>query len=237
MPTTLCFDLDNTLLDDDASLRACVHRVCEDLTPHLPPFDADALCTHYIGVSDGYWLSQPYAPSALPDARLRFWAETLAIFGCDDPKVALLGRDAYAQYRYEVCLTYDDTQDVLAELHGRYRLAVITNGLGEQQRARLQKSGLERYFDAIVASTDVEVNKPDAAVFHHTLKLLGADPADTWHIGDSLSADVQGAHNAGLAAAVWINRRAAERLDTDPTPHYEVASLSAFKELLARFES
>jgi hypothetical protein len=29
MPTTLLFDLDNTLLDDDASLRACVRRVCD----------------------------------------------------------------------------------------------------------------------------------------------------------------------------------------------------------------
>jgi hypothetical protein len=37
MPTTLCFDLDNMLLDDDASLLACVRRMCDDLVPHLPP--------------------------------------------------------------------------------------------------------------------------------------------------------------------------------------------------------
>lgn len=237
-PTTLCFDLDNTLLDDDASLRACVRKVCDDLVSHLQPFDADAMAHHYITLSDAYWLNLgKYDPATLPETRLRFWSETLAAFGCDDPKVATLSRDAYSTYRYEFSVVYDDTEAVLAGLHRHFRLAVITNGVGEQQRARIRSAGLDKYFDAVVASTDVGAGKPDAAVFEHTLNLVGADPRETWHIGDSLSADVQGAYNAGLAAAVWLNRHAAQPHGAGPRPHHEVDSLVSFANLLDRYAS
>jgi putative hydrolase of the HAD superfamily len=131
-------------------------------------------------------------------------------------------------------VTYAETTRVLQELHRKYRLAVITNGVGEQQRARLALAGLSGYFDVVVASTDIDAGKPDSAVFEHTLGLLGVDPGDTWHIGDSLSADVQGAHNAGLAAAVWLNRNGLPRNEGDPKPHYEVDSLTALPRLLNR---
>ena len=236
MPTTLLFDLDNTLWDDDASLQACVLRVCDDLRAHLAPFDAGVLTRHYIELSDTYWVNQPYDPALLPAARYGFWAQTLAtICGCDDPTVIQLARDAYTQYRYESAVCYDETHAVLEALHARYRLAAITNGVGEQQRARLESTGLHRYFDAVVASTDVEVAKPEAAVFHHTLRLLDARSHDAWHVGDSLVADVQGAHNAMLGAAVWLNRHAKAREETDPLPHHEVTSLQDFAALLQRF--
>src|SRR5690606_268839 len=115
-------------------------------------------------------------------------------------------RDAYARYRYEFAVPFDETKEVLERLQGRYRLAVITNGVGEQQRARLEAAGLEPYFDVVVAATDIDAGKPDPAVFQHTLDLLGARPGEAWHIGDSLTADVVGARSAGLEAAVWLNR-------------------------------
>jgi HAD superfamily hydrolase (TIGR01549 family) len=236
MPTTLCFDLDNTLLDDDASLQACVRRVCDDLVGHLPPFDAEAMTREYIALSDAYWEGRPYVAAALPDARLKFWTETLAAYGCDDPSVILHARDAYAAWRYNFAVTYDETLHAMESLRGRYRLAVITNGAGEQQRTRIRAAGLEGYFDVIVASSDIDAGKPDAAVFEHTLRLLGASQRETWHIGDSLAFDVQGAHNAGLGAAVWLNRRALKRAPSDPEPHYEVESLQGFVRLLEGFE-
>jgi putative hydrolase of the HAD superfamily len=234
VPTTLCFDLDNTLLDDDASLQACVRRVCDELVEHLPPFDAEAMTRDYIALSDSYWVGRPYEAAALPDARLKFWTETLVAYGCNDAELFLHARDTYARYRYEFAVTYAETVQVLQALHGQYRLAVITNGVGEQQRARLDLCGLACYFDVVVASTDVGAGKPDPLVFEHTLALLGEAPNAAWHIGDSLTADVQGAQNAGLAAAVWLNRRGQHPAIGDPEPHYELDSLTALVRLLER---
>ena len=237
MPTTLFFDLDDTLWDDDASLQACVLRVCEGLVAHLPPFDALTLTRDYIRRSDDYWTRQRWDVELIPDARLQLWTETLAVFGCDDPRIAEETRDAYTAYRHEHAICYDETQEVIASLHGRYRLAAITNGHGGVQRARLAIAGIERFFDAVVSATDIDAVKPDPAMFDHALKLVGAMARDTWHIGDSLGSDVAGAHNARLAGAVWLNRHGRSRADTDPEPHFEVGSLREFADLLERSRS
>jgi putative hydrolase of the HAD superfamily len=237
MPTTLLFDLDNTLWDDDASLEACVLQVCGGLVAHLPPFDAMTLTRDYIRRSDEYWTTKRYDVELLPDARLMLWTETLAAYGCDNPRIAERTRDAYTTYRGEHAVCYEETQDVVAALHGRYRLAAITNGHGEVQRARLRAAGLERFFDTVVSATDVEQVKPHAAIFEHTLKVVGASPREAWHIGDSLGSDVAGARNAGLDAAVWLNRHGHVRAEGDPEPHHEVESLRAFAALLERFGS
>ena len=234
MPTTLCFDLDNTLWDDDASLVACVMRVCDGLVPHLPPLDAMTLTRDYIRRSDEYWLSKRYDVEVLPDARLKLWTETLTAYGCDNPRIAEQTRDAYTAYQQAFAICYDETPDVIAGLHERYRLVAITNGPGEVQRARLRVAGLDRFFAAIVAATDVDVAKPSAAMFEHALSLADATPKDAWHIGDSLGSDVAGARNAGLDAAVWLNRHGHRRAETDPEPHHEVESLRAFAALLER---
>ena len=237
MPKTLCFDLDNTLWDDDASLQACVMRVCGGLVAHLKPFDAFTLARDYIRRSDDYWLTKRWDVELLPDARLQLWTETLAAYGCDDPGVVLQARDAYTTYRHEHAVCYEDTQEVIARLHSRYRLAAITNGHGEVQRARLRVAGLEAFFAAVVSATDIDLVKPNAAMFLCLLAMVGASPRETWHIGDSLTADVQGARNAGLDAAVWLNRHGHRRTESDPEPHHEVESLKAFAALLERYES
>ena len=182
-------------------------------------------------------MTKRYDVELLPDARLQLWTETLAAYGCDDPHVALQTRDAYTTYRGQHAICYDETREVVAHLHERYRLAAVTNGHGEVQRARLRAARLDAFFDAVISATDVELVKPHAGIFQHTLKVVGATPRDSWHIGDSLKSDIAGARNAGLDAAVWLNRHGHRRTDTDPEPHHEVDSLTAFAALLERYGS
>lgn len=234
MPTTLCFDLDDTLWDDGASLEACVLKVCDGLVPHLPPFDALTLARDYIRRSDEFWLSRRYDVELLPDARLQLWTEVLTDYGCDDPRVAIETRDVYTAQRQTFAVCYDETLEVVARLAEQFRLVAITNGPGEVQRHRLKVAGLDRYFAGVVAATDVELAKPDPAMFLHALKLTGASPEEAWHIGDSLGSDVAGALNAAFDAAVWLNRDGLTRAESDPKPHYEVEDLRQFAGLLER---
>ena len=64
---------------------------------------------------------------------------------------------------------------------------------------------LDRYFDAMISSADVGMHKPDANIFFYALEQLDAKPEEAIHVGDHLTADVQGAMNAGLHA-VYIDR-------------------------------
>jgi putative hydrolase of the HAD superfamily len=222
------FDLDDTLVDDAASFRIATARVCAELDGGL---DQVLLTATYVQVSDDYWTSRAYAYGDLYEVRLQLWRTALSACGCDDDSSASRARDLYTTYRMEVCEVYDETHSVLEALAGSHRLGVITNGHGETQRNRLRISGLDRYFDLILASTDIDAGKPDTAIFRHALKTVALAPDKALHVGDSLEADVAGALNAGLTA-VWLNRRGASREPHDPEPHHEIESLSELMGLL-----
>jgi putative hydrolase of the HAD superfamily len=76
-----------------------------------------------------------------------------------------------------------------------------------------------------VVSGDIGVGKPDPAIFRAALEKLELDPERVWHVGDSLEADIAGAHAAALGTAVWMNRHGAERPDGSPKPHHEISTL------------
>ncbi len=65
--------------------------------------------------------------------------------------------------------------------------------------------GLAPYFQAIVASARVGAAKPHPHIFQYALSRLEARPEECLHIGDSLSADVDGANGVGMEA-LWLVR-------------------------------
>lgn len=113
-----------------------------------------------------------------------------ATFG-DDPaqlSEALLRREIEASHPPE------DAAPTLDRLSGDHALGVLTNGPMAWQRAKLRGSGLEGYFDAVVASYEAGAHKPDPAPFDLAERRLPA--VDHVMVGDSAS-DVEGARAAG----------------------------------------
>lgn len=62
---------------------------------------------------------------------------------------------------------------------------------------------------------------------------MGCQPEEAVHVGDSLLADIRGAHQAGLAGAIWVNRDGARPLLPGMEP---VATLSSVLELPTALE-
>nr|MDJ0498493.1 HAD-IA family hydrolase [Acidimicrobiia bacterium] len=94
----------------------------------------------------------------------------------------------------------------------------------EVVRARIARLGLEPLFDAIVISGEVGVSKPDAAIFELALVALGQPEKPTaLMVGDSLSSDITGANNFGIAAC-WYNPARKTRPNGVNIDH-EIASL------------
>lgn len=94
---------------------------------------------------------------------------------------------------------------VLEELRGIARLAVVTNGMEEFQRAKLDAAGLTGLFDVVVSSAAVGASKPDPRIFEFALERIDGRAADAVMIGDNPLRDVAGAQAAGLRA-VWVDR-------------------------------
>jgi putative hydrolase of the HAD superfamily len=81
------------------------------------------------------------------------------------------------------------------------RLAVVSNSEGTVE-AMLVEQQLRDYFDTVVDSAVVGVAKPDPRIFQTALDRLGVGAVDAIMVGDSPTADIDGARAAGLRAAL-----------------------------------
>jgi HAD superfamily hydrolase (TIGR01509 family) len=82
------------------------------------------------------------------------------------------------------------------------RLVVLSNANGTLC-AHLERLGIVRYFDVVLDSFDVGVEKPDPRLFAIGLERSGAQAEATLHVGDFYEIDVVGARAAGLRAALF----------------------------------
>jgi len=106
--------------------------------------------------------------------------------------------------------------ELLEKLAGKYRMALITNGIAVVQKQRIEKAGLGKYFAEIVISEEVGYPKPDPLFFDITLKKLANPPKDEiLIIGDSLTSDIAGGNLSGIDTC-WFNP---ERRDNEGKFH------------------
>lgn len=84
------------------------------------------------------------------------------------------------------------------------QLGVVSN-FDSRLYAVLQTLDLTDYFTSVTISTEVGAAKPDAHIFLTALKKHQCTPEAAWHIGDSYTADYEGAKAAGLRG-IWIDR-------------------------------
>ncbi|GAA1608986.1 HAD family hydrolase [Actinoplanes couchii] len=104
--------------------------------------------------------------------------------------------------RYEAgWVAFDDALPTLRRFRDAgLTVAVLTNGDEDQQRDKLERTGLAGAVDVLVASSALPAGKPDPRAFRHAVDLLGVVPEQAVMIGDSLEKDVRGALAAGLSA-------------------------------------
>jgi putative hydrolase of the HAD superfamily len=187
---------------------------------HLP----QSVGFHYAFVGERIGLRLD--ASALDRAFARCWKQTPARPAIDGPRedddkgwwrdlvnrvldqvsrdVDELDRDAFFEGAYSyfaepgVWDLYPEVSEVLAALHGRFDLAVISNFDG-RLRMILEHLGLSKFFSHIFLSSELGADKPDPEIFLRALCLSGTPPNETLHVGDDPERDWKGATQAGLA--------------------------------------
>jgi putative hydrolase of the HAD superfamily len=87
-------------------------------------------------------------------------------------------------------------------------MALVTNGDKRQQRAKIERYDLGRYFDAVLIEGEFGAGKPDETVYRHVLESLGVPAAEAWMVGDHLEWDVGAPQRLGLRG-VWVDREGA----------------------------
>ncbi len=91
----------------------------------------------------------------------------------------------------------EGVEATLAELAQRHELTIFTKGHPEEQRMKIDRSGLGRYFTHTAI-----VKEKDAAAYQRLVEERRFDPRQTWMIGNSPKSDINPALEAGLNAVL-----------------------------------
>lgn len=224
--STLLFDLDNTLFD----AASCEPAAFDYALAAGDVADPGRYWEAFSEINNALWDAVVRQELTANEVQARRFSDLVVAAGLDaDPVVLadeyLVGMGAHGEL-------YPGAREVLERLRQRAALALVTNGLGEVVRARIDRLELEPLFDAILISGEVDTAKPGPEIFELTFEALGRPAKETaLMIGDSLSSDIAGAYNYGIAAC-WYNPAGKPRPDGLHIDH-EIASLQELSQLAA----
>jgi len=149
----------------------------------------------------GFYRAHHHAASD-PPALARLRAQCTEVLGEHLPAaaVALGPQELQAALVASLRFTaYPEVPRVLDALAARGVVLVVVSNWDVSLHEVLMSTGLAGRFAAVLTSAEHGAAKPDPSIFRAALALAGVeDPADAWHVGDDLEADVGGARAAGI---------------------------------------
>lgn len=193
------FDLDHTLFDSEESERLAFAAAMRSVG-----IDAgDDLALGFRTINQRLWRRVETGELTPNEVRDHRFIELFEAHRVDaEPRLVA---DHYVAGLGQHGDFYPGTIDVLDRVSAVATLALVTNGIGEVQRARIARLGLDRWFDAYVISGEVGISKPDPAIFDLAFDGLGThDRTSALMVGDNLASDIAGGAAAGIDTA-WID--------------------------------
>jgi len=115
-----------------------------------------------------------------------------------------------------------------------YRIGMIANGDSDNIRRIIGATGLQDYFNSIVISEEVGIEKPYQRIFEVALARLGVKPENAVMVGNKIDADILGANRAGMTSVwfKWNNRYSGTIDSSQEKPDFTINSLLELPRLL-----
>jgi putative hydrolase of the HAD superfamily len=195
----LFFDLDRTLWDFEKNSEIALFKLFLELGLNEAIDSFELFHSNYKKTNAHLW--KEYGAGRLSKENLRNdrFRLTLEQFDVNNPDLVTKISDGYVELSPQQTALFPHAHETLDYLQKEgYNMHIITNGFKEVQYIKLNKSGLDHYFDVIVCSEDVGQNKPSPAIFKHSLDSANAKATDSVMIGDDYEVDVVGAQNYGM---------------------------------------
>lgn len=217
----ILFDLDNTLTDFDIASHTAFKKLCEQ---QLNQPYSEELYASYKLHNGSMW--QAFERNEIDTQYLR-WKRFDLFFKANN--IQFDSHEANKFYLFEMteaATLKTGSLDVLKKLYGQCKLAIITNGLQENQRTILKNLNLTQYFEAIIVSDEIGASKPSKSFFDITFKTIGLESArNSLVVGDNLGSDIEGAFNYGLDSC-WFNEHLKIN-NRDFKPTYEIQNIES----------
>ena len=221
----LLFDADNTLFDCDAAEKNAHRQVCGK---HRLAFTEEGYAL-YRRCNAQLWQDFDRglcSKEFLLTERFRHYLSLTGETG--DPEA--MNRD-HLRALGESAVLLPGAEALCRRLAAGHELYLVTNAVESVQRARFERSAIRPYFRDVFISEAIGCGKPSPAYFAYVLRAVpGLTAENGLVIGDSLTSDIQGANNAGLACC-WFNPKGLPRPD-GLRIDYEVRTLEEIADLV-----
>jgi putative hydrolase of the HAD superfamily len=209
----ILFDLDDTLFDTHTGAEAALASSCAAAIAADPRLSEAEIRSGFHAalleteeqLARGSLFCRNGSPLDTMALYTHRWQATLLACDADTGPAGHLAAH-YLACRRRYFRLFPEVEECLPVLLRRYRAALLTNGISEFQREKIDSVRLERWFPAIFVSAEVGAWKPQPEAFHYALRAVGCPPQEAVMVGDSMRHDIAGAAAVGMRT-VWINRR------------------------------
>lgn len=222
----ILWDVDQTLLDFKQSESYAIKYCFRQLGITI---DDDTVAL-YSAINDGFWKKIEKNEIAKKDALVERFHALFMEIGMEHLDAAAFQKE-YAQALGSVYYYQDDSYELLKSLKGSCRQYLVTNGVTQVQMNKLGLSGLDKLVDGIFVSEQIGTPKPQKEYFDQCFALIpDFEKEKAIIVGDSLTSDMRGGNNAGIATC-WYNPDGAENT-LGVKIDYEIKNLNEIRQIL-----
>ena len=134
---------------------------------------------------------------------------------------------------------YPGVEEIVGQLHEKYRLAALSDGQSAWAVPELHAVGLLKYFSPVVVSGDVGYRKPDRRIFEGVLSAMGLSASEVLFVGNNLYRDVFGAQQVDMKTVYYRANGLEERNEEEARgvkADYDIYGFSEVLHAISFFE-
>ncbi len=225
--TTIFWDLDQTLLNFDRSMEYALQEVFMQYGLEIN----EKIAARYAVINQSYWNRLESGELTKEQVTVGRFQTLFEELGIVHVKPEVLNAD-YQRALGSVFFYMDGARQLVTLLKEKgYRQYVLTNGVNATQANKMKLSGLDKIMDGVFVSEVIGYPKPMKEYFDACFaSLQEAKREECLMVGDSLTSDMRGAQNAGIAAC-WFNPESRKK-DVDVRIDYEIRRLEELVPIL-----
>jgi putative hydrolase of the HAD superfamily len=211
LPQAMLIDMDDTILSAYGRPEIAWNKITSEYAGELEGLPPPLVAAAILSFARNFWsTAEPAWRLKLGEARrltVKGGLAALAAAGhaalSDD--LAIRIADRFTAYREEEMFVFPGAHEAIDRLKALgVRLALVTNGAADTQRAKVERFELAHRFDHIQIEGEHGFGKPEERAYLHAMETLGVTARDTWMIGDNLEWEVEVPQRLGIYA-IWID--------------------------------